>query len=103
MLFRSHKLACHTTEYFLALDRCSWTTRGVWGPSFSRVLLFSGSTAHFQIWKVWLCQMKNSNKIGGTIIEQDRDDVGGRGRYFFRVQITFPNIEIRVFINEKLR
>ena len=28
-----HKPACHTTEYILALDRCSWTTRGVWGPS----------------------------------------------------------------------
>ena len=25
--------------------------------------LFSGSSAHFQIWKVWLCSMKNSNKI----------------------------------------
>ena len=28
-----HKLACHTTEYILALDKCSWTTRGVWGPN----------------------------------------------------------------------
>ena len=39
-----------------------------------------------------------NKKIGGTIIEKDRDDVGG----FFRVQITFPNIEIRVFLNGKL-
>ena len=27
-----HKLTCHTTEYILALDRFSWTSRGVWGP-----------------------------------------------------------------------
>ena len=40
-----------------------------------------------------------NKKIGGTIIEKDRDDVGGDS---FRVQITFPNIEIRVFLNEKL-
>ena len=41
--------------------------------------------------------------MGETIIEKDRDDVGGGGGDFFRVQITFPNIEIRVFLNEKLR
>ena len=47
--------------------------------------------------------MKNSNKIGGKIIEQDRDDVGGRGRYFFKVQFTFPNRDRRVSLNENLR
>jgi hypothetical protein len=30
----------------------------VWG------VLFSGSSMHFQIWKVRLCHMKNRNKIG---------------------------------------
>jgi hypothetical protein len=27
-------------------------------------VLFSGSSVYFQIWKVRLCHMKNSNKIG---------------------------------------
>jgi hypothetical protein len=27
-------------------------------------VLFSGSSAYFQIWKVRLCHMKNNNKIG---------------------------------------
>ena len=26
-------------------------------------VLFSGSSVHLQTWKVWLCKMKNSNKI----------------------------------------
>ena len=35
-----HKLAHHTTEYILALDRFCWTTRGAWGPSSKKKLLF---------------------------------------------------------------
>ena len=47
--------------------------------------------------------MKTNNKIGGTIIEQGRGDLGGRGRSFFRVQFTFPNIDRRVSLNENLQ
>ena len=38
--FTYHILVCHTPEYILALDRFSWTTKGVWGPGSKKKVLF---------------------------------------------------------------
>ena len=64
-----------------------------------RVLLFWGSTVYFQIWKVWLYQMKNSYKIGGKSYKKIGMMLGGTA---FRVQFTYPDMKRRACLNEKL-
>jgi hypothetical protein len=68
-------------------------------------VLSSGSIAYFQIWKVGLCQMKNSIKI-----EKKSGKKGGGwcsllvmmfGGAVFRVRCVFPNMESEAVPNEK--
>jgi hypothetical protein len=68
-------------------------------------VLFAGSIAYFQIWKVRLCQIKNSIKIW----KKSRKKRGGWcsllvmmfGGTVFRVQCVFPNMESEAVPNEK--
>jgi hypothetical protein len=56
-------------------------------------VLFSGSRAHFHIWKYAHFQMQNSNKIGGKS-EKNRGLVVMTLGNGFRVQGAFPNMGI---------
>ena len=118
-----HKLACCATEYILALDRFSWTTRGVWSPSsknnfffFSLLEVlsvlfwfvcgcFPGAVESYCFQDPWLISKYGrcgyvTSKIAIKWGGKDRDDIGGA---VLRVQTTFPNIERRAFLNEKLQ
>jgi hypothetical protein len=77
----------------------------VWG------CCFQGLCAYFQIWKVRLCQMKNSIKIWKKkkIALKYGKKRGGWcsllvmmfGVAVFRVQCIFPNMESEAVLNEK--
>jgi hypothetical protein len=61
---------------------------------------------YFQIWKVGLCHMRNSNKIGKKSGRKKRGEwcsllVMMFGGAVFRVQYAFPNMETEAVPHDK--
>jgi hypothetical protein len=71
----------------------------------SIVVLFSGCSVYFQIWKMRLCQIKNSNKIGQKSGEKRGEWcsllVMMFGGAIFRVQYAFPKMVSEAVPHEK--
>jgi hypothetical protein len=67
-------------------------------------VLFSGSSVYFQIWKVRLCHMKYSNKIGKTKKQKKNGSQycwGTAFRVHVRVLCTYLKKEISSSLTKK--